>query len=192
MLRHEAQMLTSLLLLVRRRQHAVPAGAVAIGYDKALRPIGMALLGLSVLELVAIELALPWPTVRLVLFVLGAYTLLFVLGMIAANHVRPHVLTAQQLRLRSGTWADIRIPLVPGAHVTTRHRDAGTKTVTVDGDVLAMGVGGMTNVEIAFGEPIEVDTRRGTHTVRMVRFAADDPQAAVRALRQHTAAPPVR
>ena len=177
--RNEVRLLVSLVLAVQRRRHGVPPDGVPLGYDRALRPMALVLLGLAVVELVVIELALPWPTVRLVLLVLGAYTLLFVLGMIAANSVRPHVVTPNQLRLRSGIWADVRIPMDRIATVTTRHREAPNKTLAVVGDELTMGVAGMTNVEVRLAGPTLVDAGRRVHTVLTVRFAADDPQAAL-------------
>ena len=105
---HEVRMLSSLVLLLRGRRNGVPPGAVALPYDRALRPMAWLLLGVSVVELVVVELVVPWPAARLVLLLLGLWSLLFVAGMAAAWVVRPHVLTPEVLRLRSGTWADVR------------------------------------------------------------------------------------
>ena len=182
LVRNQVQLLSSLVLLARRRRHGVPPGAVALGYDRAVRPLAVVMLVLSVVELAVIELAVPWPTVRLVLLVLGAYALLFVLGMTAANTVRPHVLTADQLRLRSGSWADVRVPVHRVATALAQTRHAPSSVVSVTGDELVMGVAGTTNVEVRLVGPTPISTGRGSRDVSTVRFAVDDPRAAVREL----------
>jgi hypothetical protein len=127
--------------------------------------------------------------VRLVLLVAGGYTVLFCAGLAAANVVRPHLLSARELQLRSGTWADVAVPLDRVATVTARRRAAPDRTVAVDGEVLTMGIGGGTTVEVALREPITLTVGRQTSAVSAVRFAADDPQAAVAAIRAALAAP---
>src|SRR5664280_612239 len=57
---------------VRRPPPAgVPPAAVPLSYDRAPRPMSLLLLAMAVVELIVIELALPWPTARLVLLILG-------------------------------------------------------------------------------------------------------------------------
>jgi hypothetical protein len=185
---HELAIGASLALLLRRRRSGVGPGVVPIGYDRALRPLVVTFLALSVLELVVVEVAVPWPTVRLVLLVGGVYTVLFAAGLAAANVVRPHLVTAHDLRLRSGTWADVAVPLDRVATVTARRRAAPDRTVAVVDEVLTMGIGGGTTVDVALREPTLLTVGRRTRAVRTVRFAADDPQAAVAAVRAALAA----
>ncbi|SDC88170.1 hypothetical protein SAMN05660690_2752 [Geodermatophilus telluris] len=180
---HEARIVASLVLFLRRRRHGVPVGAVAIGYERALRPLAVTFLVLAVLELVVVEVAVPWPAVRAVLLVLGVYTGLVVAGMAAGNVVRPHVLTGTALRLRSGTWADVSIPLDRVAHATVRRRVAPDRTVAVEDGVLAMGIGGGTTVDVTLTAPTELTVGRRRETVSALRFAADDPADAVAAIR---------
>lgn len=68
--RNEARLLLSLVLFAVRRQ-GVPPAAVPLSYDRAPRPMSLLLLAMAVVELIVIELALPWPTARLVLLILG-------------------------------------------------------------------------------------------------------------------------
>lgn len=109
--RFHRRLLSCLVLLARRQQDGVPAGATALRHDRAGRPVGLLLLGMSVVELAAFELLVPWRTLRLVLLVLGGYSLLAVLGLLAAEAVRPHVVTGRHLLLRSGLSAQVRVPL---------------------------------------------------------------------------------
>lgn len=191
--RHELLLWSSLVLLARGRRQGVPDGAVAISYDAALRPVGLLLVGLSVVELVVLELVVPWQRVRLVLLVLGAWTLLLVLGITAANIVRPHVVTAGRLRLRSGTFADVQIPLDRVATATVRRRDApSSKALLLDAGVLVIGVSGTTDADVDLIEPPVVQTSRGACTAHAARFAADDPAAAVRALADRLGPEPAR
>lgn len=188
LVRQELLTWSSLALLLRRRQHGVKGRAVAVPYDAALRPLGVVLLSLSVLELVVLELVIPWPSVRLVLLVLGVWTLLFVLGMTAGNIVRPHVIGDGELRLRFGTRADAQIPLdrVLSARVQLRSAP-GSKVLLLHDGALVMAVSGMTNVDVQLTEPTVLPTSQGALTVSRVHFAADDPTAGVRALQARVA-----
>lgn len=180
---HELRLWSSLVLLARRRRHGVPPGAVAIPYDRDLRPMAVAFLGLAVVELAVVELAVPWATVRWVLLVAGVWTLLFVAGVAAANVVRPHVVTGEVLRLRSATFADVRVPLDRVASVAVRRRPAPDRTISVADAELVLGISGSTGVEVRLTGPTTTGLGRGSATVGVVRFAADDPAAAARALR---------
>jgi|GEM_PF-845068 putative SOS response-associated peptidase YedK len=51
--------------------------------------------------------------------------------MTAANIVRPHVVTAECLRLRFGTWADIRVSREKIETAAVSHRAAPGKTISV-------------------------------------------------------------
>ena len=185
---HELLLWSSLVQLARRRRHGMAPGSAAIPYDAALRPMMLALVAVSVVELVVLELVIPWQPVRLVLAVLGVWGLLMVLGMTAANVVRPHVVSDDELRLRSGAWAQARIPLHAVATVAARRRHSeGGGALLVEG-ALVIGVCGGTDVDVHLHEPTRLTTSRGEVTVDVVRFAADDPAAAVRALRERVQA----
>ena len=106
--------------------------------------------------------------------------------MTAANIVRPHVVTAECLRLRFGTWADIRVSREKIETAAVSHRAAPGKTISVVndergrhpqhrrralghtatrapytaepiGEQLALGVAGMTNVEVRLTGPTVLD-----------------------------------
>ena len=81
---HEARLWQSLWLWVRRRRHGVPEGATAIGYGASSTALGLGMLAATVAEVVVIELVVPWSTVRIVLLVLSVWSVLFLLGLVAA------------------------------------------------------------------------------------------------------------
>lgn len=179
--RREVAPLSCLVLLVRRRRHGVRPGVVSFGYAAALRPMSLVLLSVGVLELVAVELLVPWHAVRVVLLVVGLYTLMALLGMTAAVVVRPHLVGAGELRLRAGTWADVRVPLDRVAAARARVRTAPGRPTVVEQE-LVIGVLGATDVDVRLTGPTSVRLGHDSVEVLGLRFAADDPAAAVRAL----------
>lgn len=178
---HEARLVHSLLLWARRRQHGVPPGAVAITYGRDDRAVGLALLTVSLVELVVVELVIPWPTVRLALFLLGVYGVVVVLGLLAGPVVRPHVLTEDSLRLRVGTWADVTLPL-DAITTVVRRRGNADGLVTFAGSTLVLAVGNQTQLDLDLDRPHQLHVGRRSGTVHCVRVSADDPGAAVTAI----------
>jgi hypothetical protein len=180
-LRHELLLLQSLLLALTRRRHAVPPDAVAIPYHRADQPMGIAMLVLSVAEVVVVELALPWATARRVLLVLGVYGAVLVAAMLADLAVRPHVVSADAVRLRLGSWAEVVIPLDEVAAVSRRLATA-ERLVGVAGSELVLASGSSTDVELRLVRELELGVGRRRGVVRTVRFSADRPDAAVAAI----------
>ena len=172
----------ALLLRLRGRQDGVPDGATAIAYGRDERVTDKALLAVSLVELVAVHLLLPWPLVRLVLLVVSALGCLLLLALLADTTVRPHVLATHGLRLRAGSAVDVTVPLDAVAGVALRRADAARR-VALDGDALVLGSGGQTQVELELSRSLPVRAGRVSGTARVVRFSADDPAAAVAAVR---------
>lgn len=178
---HEVRSMHSLALWVRRRRHEVPSGASAFGYGRDGRALGLVLLAVSLVEVVAVELVVPWPAVRLGLLVLGIYGVVLVLGFLASAAVRPHVLTDEVLRLRCATWADVPVPLAAITAVHRRLRAAEGMVDLADG-VLVLAPAGATSLEVVLDAPREVRAGRRSGPARIVRFSADDPTATAAAI----------
>ena len=178
---HEATLVHSLLLWVRGRQHGVPPGAVAIPYGRDGRAVGIALLVVSFVELVVVELVIPWPTVRLVLLLLGVYGALIVLGFIAGPIVRPHVLTEDSLRLRASTWADVTLPLDTIARASQR-RGGADGILAFTGTTLVLAVDDQTQLHLELDGSRTFRQGRRSGSADSVRFSADDPAAAANAI----------
>ena len=62
-------------------------------------------------------------------------------------------------------------------------RADAARRVALDGDVLVLGSGGQTQVELELSRPLPVRAGRVEGTVRAVRFSADDPAGVVAAVR---------
>lgn len=180
LVRRETRTVGALLRWAVRRP-LTPAGARRLTYHSQLRPLLIALLPVSVLELVVVELLVPWAPVRVVLLVVSAYFVLWLLGLIASMTVRPHWIDADRLALNCMTFGSLTVPL--GGRVAARSIRVGgrRRNVEVDDDELTVSVMGSANVELEFDQPVAVGGDLACR-VRRVRFYADRPRDAIEAL----------
>lgn len=194
----EARTLASLGRWIARRPD-VPARAVSIGYSRGTLGMPIAMVVAALIELVAIHLLVPWPAVRLVLDLLGVYALIVVLGWLAGRIVRPHLIVGAELVLRSGPHVSARVPLDAIAEVRRDRRLSPTNAeidAAADGAaVLALPGPDGTTVSIVLDRPVRASTaafawsRPEPRDVTELRLHIDDPDAAVRALRDVASAP---
>lgn len=171
-----------------------PAGAAAFGYHATVRPFLLTVLVVSVLEIAAVEFLLPWPTLRLVLLVVGVWSTVMVAGVLASVVVHPHTLDERHLRVRYGPRIEVRVPLaaVRSARRHVRDHPGATLRVAADEQRVSIGVGGQTTVTVELGEPVAVELPAGgTVRVRHVDLHADDPDALLAAVRARRRSPGV-
>jgi len=189
---HEFSLGISLLRWVFRRPHGVPADAVAVPYAAGQAAAMYAFLFVSIVETVALDLLIPWPGVRKVVLLLDLWGVYFVLALHASCVVRPHVVGADgSLRLRRGGLLDIRIPADQIASVRLDRRYAGGKKGAVGEDgAVSLPVSSETTITVETTEPVRLLRVLGKpEQASTFRFYADDPKAAVAALRARTADP---
>ncbi|MEW9552697.1 hypothetical protein [Nonomuraea sp. NPDC050783] len=114
LMRAERTNLAGFALWVRRRQDGVPPGGTALAYARSQRPLLLMLSFAVIVQGVALEgmLAVSGATagLRAVVMAADVYQLLFVLALGAASATRPHVVTAEELRIRYGAYVDVRVP----------------------------------------------------------------------------------
>ncbi|WP_144118633.1 hypothetical protein [Catellatospora sichuanensis] len=180
--------MVSLVLWVGRRRHGVPPGAVALSYHREQTVLMFGFLSACVIELVGVEIllrSLDAPVgLRAVVLALDAYGILIALAVIASYVTRPHVVTADELRVRYGAFFDLRIPrrLVTGVQHKRNYNETGM--IKMVGECMALAANNQTNVIIELAEPVVAVRPLGRREhVRVLRFFADDPSAAVEALR---------
>lgn len=176
------------------RRPDVPAGATGFRHVGVILPVLWTFIGISAVELVAVHLLLPWPGVRLVADVLGAWGLVWMLGLTAALSIRPHVVDGSGVRIRSGTAAEVFVPWDAVAAVAVRRRmREKSRGVQLDrgdaGTVLNLVAGSQTNVDLALRRPLDLAPPDGRETVSAVRLYCDDPKAFVAAARERLEAP---
>lgn len=178
----------ALLLWTARRRNGVPPGAVAVPYAKEQFSTLLAFAFVMAVEAAGMEvllLELDAPTgLRAVFLLLDGYSLLAVLALLAARVTRPHVVTAHELRVRSGVFVDLRIPRTLISSVRTSRRYDEQGLLSVEDGRCAVPVASQTNVTVELTGPVTVVRPFGRRTrATAVRFFADAPAAAVEALR---------
>ena len=192
MMAAEARTFASLGRWIARRPD-VPAGAVAIGYSRGTLGIPIALSIAAGIELVAVHLLIPWPTVRLILDLLGVYALLMILGLLAGLIVRPHLIVGGELVLRSGPHVCARVPLSDVTEVRRDRRLSPTSAaVDTDGDrdILALPGPDGTSLTVLLARPVEAAmpgmpwAAPEMRQVSEVRLHVDDDDVAARLLRE--------
>lgn len=174
--------LVSVGLLLVRRRHGVPPGAVGLPYAGGQLTFQLAFLFAMIVEAVVVELLLRGvgadEGLRSVILVADLYSILVVVAIIAACVTRPHVLSEEELRVRYGAFFDLRVPRgqISSVRVSRNFNESGL--VKVQGEKLSVAVSAQTNVIVELTEPIvAVRPMGGRATVRTIRFFADDPGA---------------
>lgn len=190
----ELALYRSLARWVARRPD-VPGDALPIGYSQLSGPVLWLWIFGSATEVVVADVVLRnieagWAeVVRVPVLVLGVWGVLWMLGQLAAYRVRPHLLHADRLLIRSGSRTWVVVPLESIAHArAVEHSYPGVmKSLHHEDDLLLVGVNLRTNVELVLDEPATLDTSQGTKTAARVGLWVDDPRALVAQLRERAA-----
>ncbi|MFE9689035.1 hypothetical protein [Micromonospora sp. NPDC005806] len=194
---YEIGMWLSLGRWLLRRPPALEPGAVAFSYVGVVKPILIAFIVLSAVEIPIFDLilrhTLPWPTVRHTALALGIWGLLWMIGLFAALRIHPHVADAEGLRIRNGFSVDFLVPWAAVARVGARYRSLpASRAVQIEPEearvILNIVTGKQTSVDVVLREPLDVRLPRGSSgPVHEIRLYADDPAALVALTRQHLA-----
>jgi len=161
-------------------------------YAGAVTPVLWTFIGVSAIEVPAVQFLLPWEAVRRVALVAGVYGLVWMIGMLAALRVHPHLVDAVGLRVRNGLSIDLHVPWEQIAAARHRLRSLeGMKRVQVHGAgaarALSVGVGSQTNVDVVLREPVLFPV--GGEPVAEIRVYADDARRLVSRLREGPSRP---
>ncbi|MFJ6797315.1 hypothetical protein [Streptomyces sp. NPDC091268] len=181
---HEGRWMASLGLWVARRSHGVGEADIAVGYARAQAPMSYGLVFVFVVETVGVSFMLAaYPVAHLVMLLLDLYTVLLVLGLHAAAVTRPHVVGPGELRVRRRAGLDLRIPRerIASARYDLRFPNENKPE---DG-VLDVAIASQTSITIELAQPVTAVGLWGQRAeVHTVRCHADDPQAAVAAIKK--------
>ncbi|MEV0675125.1 hypothetical protein AB0I60_01240 [Actinosynnema sp. NPDC050436] len=187
LLRRERDGLRAIASLVRGRKD-VPAGATAIPCGSAQKTFLVVMMVLGPVELVLVDLLVPWPWLRVVLLVLAVYSTVWMLAFYAGVHTRPHYVDDDRLVVRLGHLVSVSVDVGSVRAVRRENHDRYTGAeyrglVTVTDDFVAVpGMSGTTVTVVL--EPATPVTVQGRGTVRVagIRFDADALDAAVTAI----------
>lgn len=179
----------SLYSWVRRRPPVGGPDAETFGYSTAVTPVIWTFIGVSAVEIPAVHVLIPWPTVRAVLLVVGVYGLVWMVGLLAGLKVHPHVVDAEGLRVRYGATVEFLVPWQEIAGVRLRRRSTeGVRSIQAVGEggdrALSVAISNQTTVDVVLSRPLPLLAARGdAEPVSAVYLHADDPSALVRRLR---------
>ncbi|WP_280304619.1 hypothetical protein [Nocardia neocaledoniensis] len=181
--RWEIDMWVSLARAITRRPDT--AGGTPIRYAGAMSAVLWAFVIVSAVEIPAVHLLIPWAPVRLAALALGAWGLLWMLGLLAAHHMYPHLLAAEHLRLRYLRRTELAVPLVAVRAVRgdLRAYDDSKSLHRTEKGIIALPVGSSTNVRVDLTALHAFTTAHGELTSETIAFWADDPRAAIAEIR---------
>lgn len=168
------------------RHPDVPPGGTPFTYHLQLVAPAVVMAGLSLLEVVAVDLLVPWPwpALRVAVLAVGVWCALLTIGMGAGAVVYPHLVTPEGLRVRAGAGLDLHVPWEVIADVRRTRRDhAGIRAVRVDDGVLSVGVSNATTVAVTLKRPITARLPQGPVDVTAVHLHADNAAGLVAAAR---------
>jgi hypothetical protein len=176
----------SLWQWVLRRPARLGPDATAVPYAAGAAPLIWVFIAISAIEIPILHLLLPTLTLRLIALGLGAWGVLWMIGLLASMYVHPHVIDRTGIRVRSGLSVDLRIP-ADAIEEVRPYRKTLAKSRTVQYEVTEqdavayVAVSSQTNVELLLSRPIEVQIPKvGTELISSVRCFADDPAAMIR------------
>ncbi|SDL78472.1 hypothetical protein SAMN04488074_113154 [Lentzea albidocapillata subsp. violacea] len=161
-------------------------GDRSFGYSAQVRPFLWVFIVVTPLEILLVELIVPWFWLRAVLLVFGVVGAVLLGWQIWMLTKFKHSVDDEYLWLRYAREFEYRIPLAAIENLTqgTTSRMLHKTRSVVDG-TLVLEISGSTNVSLRLSEPQEIDLgRRGAHAVTKVEFWTDDPGGMVRALRK--------
>ncbi|HZM77905.1 MAG TPA: hypothetical protein VFC19_19475 [Candidatus Limnocylindrales bacterium] len=183
LVRQEFRMFSAVYGALRRRRRVRPDEEV-VTYGGQLRTLLIGMVAVSIIEVVVVELLVPWDWLRWTLVILGAYGLLWVLGFASSIYTSPHSVARDALHLRFALFAEVAVPMSNVASVSQSLSGSHKKLVEAGDGALSLSVFGTSNVLVILEPAVELDVgRSGRHVVDRVRFYADDPAHAVATIR---------
>ncbi|MGW6059334.1 hypothetical protein [Streptomyces sp. NPDC055189] len=179
---HELRVLGSLALWAARRRHGVREGDLGFGHARDQAVLMYGIVFVSVVETVGLSVLLRnWPAVHAVVLFVDVYSVVLMLGVHAASVTRPHVLSADALRVRKGAHRDLLIPLERIAKVSGERRFTHEPA---DG-VLDLPVAAQTSLTLELAAPVTAVGLLGRRqAVTTVRLHSDEPEKLRAALKR--------
>jgi hypothetical protein len=173
------------------RRPDVPRGQVPVGYARLVTPVLLLWVFASAVEVVVVDLVLPWASLRVPLLVVGLWGVLWMLGMLGAYRTRPHLLADELLVVRGGLRLAVPVPLAAVEQAIAREEDmpGSIRSLAVVDDLLQVGVSGRTNLQLRLTGPTTLGTPKGPVTVTRVGAWVDEPREVAAVLRRRLSAP---
>lgn len=170
------------------RRPEIPEDATPVRYGQLVAPMLWLWIAGSFAEVLALELILRsvdagWAdAVRVPLFVVGLWGGLWMLGLMAAFRVRPHLVLDDRIEIRNGPRVRVDVPraAIAGCRPVEREFEGVVKVLHEEDGLLQVGVSTRTNVELTLTAPTVLRTHDGERTASRVGLWVDDPRTFVR------------
>lgn len=176
MVKHEIGVFISLGRLIAWKKD-IPPNAIEIKYGSQMRLFIAILIAASIVEIVAVELLVPFDVLRWIILFLSVYSLLWIIGLMAATIVYPHYVTPNELVIRFFHHHTITIPIASECRVVTGEKSASeNKTIVQKDDSLALNVLGSTNASVLLPKKTEIIVDGTPTTVSHISFNVDAPE----------------
>lgn len=192
--RMEVKIYSSIGRAIARRPAIEPGGA-GFSYHRPVLTILFIFIALSALEIPILDLIVhQWPIVRIVVLIVGIWGLTWMIGLLCAYVMRPHVVGLNGLHIREGLEIDIFLGWDDIASVARIRRVDPPKTprFTSPGGrpELSLRMQDETNIEIQLERPTTVRLpgrapKGGAKDVEVIRIWADDPAGYLKAVDKH-------
>ncbi len=186
----EAGIWRSLARWVFRRPLPLAPGSAAFSYAAGAAPIMWVFIAMSAVEIPILHLLLPAGWWRAGALLLGAWGVLWMIGLLATFKVHPHELGDEGVRIRNGLGIDAVVPWSAIESVSS-HRKSLEKSRTVQvsdtprGALLQIVVASQTTIAVRLHSPMVVPIRKSPDPVTEIRIYADEPAEFVAAARRH-------
>lgn len=183
-------MLSDLVDWIRRRPVEMPPTVAAIRHSADTRMTLWLIAGSDLVTAAAIDLMLP-PRFRPLHLGLEAVLLTLVLGVTAMMSRAPHLLGDGELRVRTGPFGEVCVPLASIRTVRAAHGRVdgfGLRADPEDDEAVACSTAAGTTLSVEVRPPVPVRLRKGRVVeAGVVRFSADEPSVAARLIREAVA-----
>ncbi|WP_306432391.1 sensor histidine kinase [Streptomyces sp. A1136] len=190
-----ASLLRDLAGWLRREPVSVPEGGRAISHSADARLAIWAVTAADLVVEAVVDAVVP-ATLRVFHLLWVGCALVLCAGVCAMTARTPHLLDGRVLRLRTGPFRELTLPMSHVMSVRAEHGltvGHGLRRSPDDAEAVACSVGSATTVLLVLAAPVEVRVRRGAPVLaRRVRFSADRPAEAARLIREAAGGGPVR
>ncbi|WP_127791871.1 hypothetical protein [Agromyces sp. LHK192] len=193
-LRMELRIYESIGRAIARRPAIEPGGS-GFSYHRPVLTILIIFIALSALEIPILDLIVHrWPVVRIVVLIIGIWGLTWMIGLLCAYFMRPHVVGPAGVRIRDGLEIDLAFDWDDIASVERIRRVDPPKTPRLTEHEglreLSLRIQDETSIEIRLERPTAVGLpgrppKGGIHEVEVIRLWTDDPAGFLDAVRTH-------
>ncbi|WP_020522875.1 hypothetical protein [Catelliglobosispora koreensis] len=171
--RYELAIWRSLFRWTFRRPVTSSPEDLPFGYTQAVAPVMWAFIAISAIEIPVFHLLVPWRTVQYIGLGLGTWGLFWMIGLLAAQKIHPHVVESGGIRIRNAFSHNVFVPWSNIETIRQKNRNfEKSRTIQVNDGVLSLVIFSQTNVDIVLREPIQL--RYSEEPISELRIYADD------------------